>query len=368
MTMLNIRVFALFLFVLLFAGPAIAQTGGKPAVAGKVTFLKIPAPSLKGNLLGDPSEQAVAIYLPPGYESSPSKRYPVVYLLHGYGGSPAAWFGDGPYSFNIAPLLDQLIGSGKIREMIIAAPNGTNAFGGSFYVNSAASGNWEDFIIRDVVGYVDKNYRTLARPSSRGIAGHSMGGYGAMYLGMKTNGVFSSVYALSPCCLGLEGEFIEATPAWKRLVTMTTRDQLPKPIRSLEDFLVTALAGSGAAFSPNTARAQFYSDPLFSEKDGKLVQNEAVAAKWKSKMPLYLVVDHKNNLLALRGIFLDYGQKEEFAHIRSTTAKLSVALAENGIPHIFEVYADGDHGSKVRERIEKKVLAFFSERLDFSNP
>jgi len=364
--MQNSRKRALFLLCIMVAGTALAQQPAKQA--GKVNFLKVPAPSLKGNLLGDPAEQDIAIYLPPGYETSPSKRYPVVYLLHGYGGSPKSWFVVAPFSFNISPVLDELMWSGKVREMIVVAPNGTNAFGGSFYVNSAASGNWEDFIIRDVVGYVDSNYRTLARPASRGIAGHSMGGYGAMYLGMKTNGIFSSVYALSPCCMGLEGEFIDATPAWKRLVAMTTRDQLPKPIKSLEDFLVTAFAGTGAAFSPNAARAPFYSDPLFAEKDGKLVQNEAVAANWKSKMPLYMVADHKKDLLALRGIFLDYGQKEEFAHIRSATARFSQVLSENGIPHAFEVYADGDHGSKVRERLEKKVFAFFSDRLDFSNP
>jgi S-formylglutathione hydrolase len=361
MTMRHLRKLAILLFVAWIVSPTIAQPPAKNGVGGKLRFLKVPAPSLKGNLLADPSEQDIAIYLPRGYETSPSKRYPVVYLLHGYGGSPRAWFGDDP--FKIAPVLDELIGSGKIREMIIAAPNGTNTLGGSFYVNSAASGNWEDFIVRDVVGYVDSNYRTLARASSRGIVGHSMGGYGATFLGMRNPAVFCALYALSPCCLGLEGEFLQAEKAWKRMGTITSREQLPK-----EDFWVNAFAALGAAFSPDPTRAPFYSEPLFTEKDGKLIQNEAVAARWKSKMPLYMVADHKNNLLALRGISLDYGQKEEFPHIRSTTARFSQALSENGIPHAFEVYADGDHGSKVTERLEKKVFAFFSEKLDFSNP
>ncbi len=359
----------LSIFVLaLVANIVLGQQSSIQTATGKIVEVKIPAPSLKGNRLGDPEVQDVAIYLPPGYQASGSKRYPVVYLLHGYGGSPRAWFGVGQFSFNIIPVLDELMGSAKVREMIIVAPNGTDAFGGSFYVNSAASGNWEDFIVRDVVGYVDSNYRTLARATSRGVAGHSMGGYGAISAGMRNPGVFSAVYALSPCCLGLEGEFIDAAPVWRRLGTITTKEQMPKPIKSLEDFLVTAFTGMGAAFSPDTGRAPFFSAPLYSEKDGKLDQNEAVAARWKSKMPLYLVAEHKSSLLKLRGIFLDYGQKEEFAHIRTATARFSLVLSENGIPHSFEIYPDGDHGSHVRERLEKKVLAFFSDKLDFSTP
>ena len=366
--MRSLRKSAILLFVILTATPAFAQPAAKQTGAGKVAYVKIPAPALKGNLLGDPAEQEVAIYLPPGYQASGSKRYPVLYLLHGYGGNPRAWFASGRFGFNIEPVLEELMGSGKVSEMIIVAPNGTNAFGGSFYVNSAASGNWEDFIVRDVVGYVDSNYRTLARAASRGIAGHSMGGYGAIHAGMRNTEVFSAVYALSPCCLGLEGEFIDAAAVWRRLGTIRTKEQMPTPIKSPEDFLVTAFTGAGAAFSPDTVRPPFYSDPLYFEKDGKLNQNEAVVANWKSKMPLYLVAEHKSSLLKLRGIFLDYGQKEEFAHIRSTTARFSLVLSENGIPHIFELYPDGDHGSHVRERLEKKVFAIFSDRLDFSTP
>jgi len=358
----------ILIFLLLSTSPLCAQQAAKQSESNKVIYVKISAPSLKGNLLGDSVEQEVGIYLPPGYQASGSKRYPVLYLLHGFGSNPRAWFSTGQFAFNITPILDELMTSGKVREMIIVAPNGTNAFGGSFYVNSAASGNWEDFIVRDVVGYVDSNYRTLARASSRGIAGHSMGGYGAVHLGMRNTAAFSAVYALSPCCLGLEGEFTDATAAWKRVGAIKTREQMPKPIKSFEDFLVTAITATGAAFSPNAKSAPFYSDLLYFEKDGKLIQDEAVAAKWKSKMPIYMVAEHKSSLLALRGIFLDYGEKEEFAHIRSATARFSLVLSEHGIPHIFEVYPHGDHGSRVRERLEKTVFAFFSDRLDFSNP
>ena len=85
-------------------------------------------------------------------------------------------------------------------------------------------------------------------------------------------------------------------------------------------------------------------------------------------MPLYMVEEKKENLLKLRGLYFDYGQKEEFSHIRISTTLFSKALAERNIPHVFEVYAGGDHGNKIRERMETRVLPFFSEKLDFSLP
>ena len=83
-------------------------------------------------------------------------------------------------------------------------------------------------------------------------------------------------------------------------------------------------------------------------------------------MPLYMVDENKQNLLKLRGIFLDYGQNEEFSHIRITTTLFSKALSDRGIPHVFEIYEGADHGSKIRERLETRLLQFFSERLDNS--
>lgn len=341
-----------------------AQQAAKLPAAGKIVEVKIPAPSLKGNLLGDAAERNISVYLPPSYDTSPTKRYPVVYLLHAFGFGKIMWIVD--EGFNILPILNGLIGVGKVREMIVVAPNAMNAFNGSFYQNSATTGNWEDYIFRDVVGYIDANYRTLARASSRGIAGHSMGGFGAVSIGMKHADVFSAIYALSPCCLGMEGEFLEPLPAWTELSKVTSKEEILNVPRTPDKFWTRAFAAISPAFSPNAENKPIYGDFLYREQDGKLVRNEAVAAKWKAKMPLYMVDEHKWNLLALRGIFLDYGQNEQFTHIRIATALFSKSLAERGIPHTFEIYAGGDHRSKVKERLETRVFGFFSEKLDFS--
>jgi S-formylglutathione hydrolase len=352
-------VFVLFIFVL-FVNPSFAQQAAKQTSAGKLVEIKIPAPSLKGNLLGDATEQSVSVYLPPSYDTAPSKRYPVVYLLHGFGGSNRTWTQDVGYGYNIAPLLDELINSGQVREMIVVAPNGRNAFGGSLYLNSATTGNWEDYIFRDVVGYVDTNYRTIVRPSSRGIAGHSMGGFGAISVGMKHADVFNAIYALSPCCLEPEGENDATNEAWRRIGKLTTLDQLPKRFQVRDaGFYTLVFAASSAAIAPNASRPPFYADFLYQEKDGKLLLNEAVSAKYKAIMPTNMVEDYKQNLLMMRGIFLDVGQNDEFFAIRNGTLLFARALAECGIPHTSEIYAGGKHSDKIKERLQTRVFKFF---------
>jgi S-formylglutathione hydrolase FrmB len=351
-----------------FAMPGLAQQATAPAVAGKLVEIKVPAPSLKGNLLGDPAEQSVAVYLPPSYDALPAKRFPTLYLLHGFTGNNKAWTTKGYQGMSLQPLMDEMIKGGKIREMIVVAPNGWNAYRGAFYTNSSVTGNWEDYIYRDLVQNIDANYRTIARPESRGIAGHSMGGYGAVTLAMKHPDVFSIVYALSPCCLGIEGDFTSENPAWLKTIRLTSKEQLkPKP-ESLDEFYQIAFIAVSASFSPNPERAPFYVDFPYEEREGRLEKNESAYARWRAKMPLYMIDEHKKNLLKLRAIFIDYGQNEEFSHIRITSQLFSKALAERSIPHIFEIYEGGDHGNKIRERIETRVLQFFSAKLEFSNP
>src|SRR6476659_8563703 len=156
---------------------AFSQQPATAATTGKLVEIKVPAPSLKGNLLGDPTEQSVAVYLPPSYDTSPQKRYPTLYLLHGFLSTNKAWINGGYQGMNLQSLMDEMSRRGTIREMIVVAPSGWNAYRGAFYTNSVVNGNWEDYIYHDLVQTIDGQYRTLAYPQSRGIAGHSMGGY-----------------------------------------------------------------------------------------------------------------------------------------------------------------------------------------------
>ena len=369
-----------FLLFIFFASSTFSQQAA-PATSttSKLLELKIPAPSLKGNLLGDATEQPIYVYLPPGYQSSTTKRFPTLYLLHGFISTSKVWV-DGSYQgFNIQSSMDELIHAGRVREMIVVAANGFNAYGGSFYTNSPVTGNWEDFIVRDLVGNIDANYRTIARAESRGIAGHSMGGYGAMMLAMKHPEMFSAVYALSPCCMVMDNDMSEANAAWPHILSLTSRDQLKEP-KSPQDFFSMVFIALSAAMSPNPSKPPFFVDFPYETKSGPcseptagsfvtstpcVQKNEAVNEKWRTKIPVYIAEANKENLKKLHGIFLDYGEREEFAHIRSGVQLFSKTLSELNIPHQFEVYANGTHGSLIRQRMETRLLEFFDEKLVF---
>ncbi|MBK9601609.1 MAG: hypothetical protein IPO36_07165 [Anaerolineales bacterium] len=155
-----------------------------------INTIKISAPSLKNNLVGEAAERTIQVYLPPSY-GIPDKHFPVIYYLPGYGDS-------GMIGFNLPGSMDRLVSDGKVNEIIIVVANGMNKLGGSFYTNSPVTGNWEDFIAQDVVGYVDGHFRTLAQAESRGITGHSMGGFGALNIAMHRPDVFGVVCSMSP--------------------------------------------------------------------------------------------------------------------------------------------------------------------------
>ncbi|HEY7783426.1 MAG TPA: alpha/beta fold hydrolase [Pyrinomonadaceae bacterium] len=367
------RLFTIVLTLVLIlpnALPVWAQQTASAVVAGKLLEVKVPAPALKGNMLGEPAELNAAIYLPPSYETDASKRYPTVYLLHGFTGNYKAWINGGYQKMNLQTTMDSLIKDGKIREMIVVAPNAWSHYGGAFYTNSVVTGNWEDYIYRDLVQYVDANYRTINSGESRGIAGHSMGGYGALVLGMRHPEVFSAVYAMSPCCTAIEGDMSEANPVWLKVLRLKTKDELKLRPQSFDDFFVIAFVALSTSLSPNPNAAPIQAHFPFKETSpngaaASLEKHEPTYTRWRSQMPAYMVEEKEPNLRKLRGLFIDYGEKEEFSHIVIGANQFSKALSDRRIPHTLEVYGKGDHGSRIRERIETRVFQFFSERLLF---
>src|SRR5262249_17417415 len=143
--------------------------------------------------------------------------------------------------------------------------------------------------------------------------------------------------------------------------------ELKKNPETFEEFFTLAFVALSAAFSPNAEHQPFFADYPFRLENGRLVHNEDIYKKWQAKMPVNLVDEYKENLRKLRGLYLDYGENEEFSHIRLTSQAFSRKLAERNIPHGFEIYAGGTHGSKIRERLETKVLPFFSRALNFGS-
>ncbi|MCX6331048.1 MAG: alpha/beta hydrolase family protein [Bacteroidetes bacterium] len=129
------------------------------------------------------------IYLPADYNTS-ERSYPVTYLLHGYGDEDDGWvqFGE------INRLADKAISDGTIPPMIIVTPDGFK----SFYINAAdGSLDYEDFFIKELIPFIEKTYKVKSEKRYRGVAGLSMGGYGALIYGLKYPQLFAAVAPLS---------------------------------------------------------------------------------------------------------------------------------------------------------------------------
>ncbi|MDQ4121136.1 MAG: esterase family protein [Acidobacteriota bacterium] len=326
--------------------------------SGKLIEAKVHSRALENNLLGDTPDQQVAVYLPPSYETSPAKRFPVIYFLHGY--APENQVMERGKQFQ--SLMNKLIATGAVREMIVVVPNGRNAYNGSFYANSSVGGNWEDFISRDLVSYVDSNYRTIPRAESRGITGHSMGGYGSIVLGMKHPEVFGAVYSLSACCTAMLADLGPSNSAWRQALKFKSKEDFRAD--SFNSVYAVALTAMAAAFSPNPKRAPLFVDFPFQLENNMLVPNGDAYRRFQAKLPVNMVTEYTSNLLKLRGIYIDYGVQEEFSHIPIGSLALSRELSEHGIPHTFEIY-QGDHNGRIPERLETRVLPFFSRILKF---
>jgi S-formylglutathione hydrolase len=327
-----------------------ATLGPPPASAGKYERVSVHGAALEGNLEGDSADRMVSVYLPPSYAKDPKRRYPVLYLLHGYTDSDARWFGlTGKHFVNVQAAVDKAYKSGA-HELIIVMPDAFTKYAGSMYSNSVTTGDWEGFVVHDLVAYVDKHYRTIPKPASRGLAGHSMGGYGTVRLGMKYPGVFSSLYALSPCCMGANLEPDAAVMAQASKVT--TAEQF-----AAMGFGVKAMIASAAAWSPNPRTSPYFDLPVV---EGKPVPD--TIAKWAANAPLSMVHQYIPNLKQYDAIAVDAGDRD--AGIAQTVKDLDQILVGYGVKHVSEIYG-GDHVDHIEQRLETKVLPFFSEHLAF---
>jgi S-formylglutathione hydrolase FrmB len=346
---------ALALLAGLSVTPSIAAAQDEPGPAGgRIVADTVPAPALAGNFLGDATVQPAWVYLPPGYDDA-GRRYPVLYLLHGVLDDPSVWIEPVYQGMTVLATMDSLIEAGAIRPMIVVMPNGRNALGGSYYRNSPVTGGWGDYIARDLVSHVDARYRTLGSADGRAIAGHSMGGLGAIWAGIQHPDVFSVAYGMNPCCL-----------------CCLSAEQVPEPALGLDAYpSIEALweeleegniwplvvAGAAAAFFPDPDRPPFYGDP------DAVSEHESVVSPGEDRVyPASRVADRADALRSLEGLAFDSAFDDEFIHIPLSTAAFSDSLDAHGVPHVYEVYA-GDHRSRMRERMATVVLPWISERL-----
>lgn len=339
------RIYLIALFISLTSYAAVAQEGSKERI-------NVYSKALEGNLIGDPAEREVTVYLPPSYNSNPDRRYPVLYMLHGFTDTDSQWFGWEDHWINLQTVIEQSLAEGLSKEMIVVMPNAYNRFKGSMYASSATIGDWETFVTKELVKYIDDNYRTLADKNSRGLAGHSMGGYGTLRLGMKYPDVYAAIYALSPCCM--DGGANTNAELMTRLEAFT-----PEQLDGANFFEIAAFATS-AAFAPNPQNPPLYLDlPAKNGEPRQDVINKIIANRTLNYVDQYIL-----NLKKLKAIALDAGLQDR--GISEASKKLHEILESYQIPHFYESY-EGDHLNRIAERIQTKALPFFSDNLTFQN-
>jgi enterochelin esterase-like enzyme len=338
------------------AAAALAATGAALAQApqkGSLERIEVHGASLEGNLEGDDPTRDVFVYLPASYANEPARRYPVVYFLHGYTATAEAYV----RLLGLPDSADAVMAGGA-RETILVLPDAFTVWSGSMYSSSPTTGDWEAFVASDLVAYIDAHYRTIPNRDSRGLSGHSMGGYGTMRIGMKHPEVFGALYAMSSCCLMNDAaQFRDAVLGALRERAASGEVTPPKPDPSAG--FANALSAQAAAWAPNPDNPPLYFDLPFSLEG----DDPVIAGKWAANSPLVFVDQYVPSLKRYKAIALDVGDADGLS---ADNRRLDAALTRLGIEHSFELY-EGNHVNRVARRFREKVLPFFSAELEFGN-
>jgi pimeloyl-ACP methyl ester carboxylesterase len=323
--------------------------------------------SLEGNPLADSSTRQVPVYLPPGYEAQTSARYPVVYFLHGFSGSATQWLNTSAFTRNVPERLDALIDSGAIAPVIGVFCDGWSAFGGSQWINSEGVGRYRDVVARDLVSWVDRTFRTVAKGSARALVGKSSGAYGALVISRFHPDIFSHIGCHAPdsgfeyCYLhelpGAAGPLVKAggVEAWFR--DFVGRAQATK-MRG-EDHTVVNMLCMAACYSPKKGEPFGLELPI-ELPHGRLRID--VWNRWLVHDPVRFIPKHLDAYRRLKSIFLDCGARDEF-HLRWGARIIAQELSSGGIEHLHEEFDDGHMA--INYRFDRS-LSYLVPRLERS--
>ncbi len=296
-------------------------------------LLSVESPAIKAARIPEKGIAEIHVVLPASYAASTEKRYPVVYALHG--------FGDGALSIlgALRRPLTQAAADGTCPEVILVAIEGGNSLGGSFYLNSPATGNWEDLVTAETVALIDARYRTVAEAGARLIAGYSMGGFGAWNIAIGHPDVFAAAWAACP-------------GAWD-----------PNGMRdTLQGWAPIYRTAYGAALAPDlSAPAPYAVVPTF---DGSAADGKVIAA-WERGFgdAKRKVAEYAAKGARLKGIRFEYGKFDSFGWIPRGTVYVAKVMQEAGLPAEIQDYGVGHVVSDgmLREGFLPFVARMFAE-------
>jgi hypothetical protein len=310
------------------------------------------------NKIGISALRKMAIYLPPGYEAS-SRRYPVIYFF------PNPFEDNYRFDFDhrdAQALFDRAISDDVIEKFILVAVDMNTPLGSSWYVNSPSTGNWEDFILQELVPYIDANFRTIPNRDSRGISGIFIGGYGAIRLAMRHPDVFGSVYAMHPVGTGTGVSNRTTLPNWDILTNAKSMDDVKK------DWRTQIFTTMFQAHLPNPEKPPLFIDLLAHHEGDRLVVDARLVERFRNSFDLETMIpQYADNLNSLRGFKFDWDRSDaNFDHVYANQA-FTRKLNEFGILHEAEEFngARGESYWGTQGRISTEVLPFFARHLVF---
>ncbi len=331
---------------------------------GTVVTLQHESKILKDNPLGDPFVRDLYIYLPPDYEAENDKKFPVVYCLTGFTGRGKMFLNDNAFAPNLADRLDKLISEDKIKPMIAVMPDCFTKYGGSQFINSSATGNYEDYLTQEIVPFVDENVRTISDKNSRAVMGKSSGGYGALIMAMRHADLFGLACSTSGDCYfdycylpdfpkafrGLKGN-----P--KKLIEKFYDEEAKK---GQNDFDALNILAMSACYSPNP-ESEFGFELPFDLKTSELRQD--VWQKWLAHDPVRLVEKSVENLKSLKLLYLDAGTRDE-VFLDLGARILCERLKEFDIAYIHEEFDDGHRNINYRYNRSLEIISENIESTD----
>ena len=322
----------------------------------QIIIEKFNSKALEGNPLGDPAVRRVGVYLPPDYVEG--ERYPVVYLLTAYAARGLKLLKDDLWTENIQERLDRLITSGAVRPLIAVLPDASTRLGGSQYLNSPATGNYEDHIL-ELTGYIDDQYPTLAASNQRAVLGHSSGGYGALRLAMRHPEVFALTAAHS-ADMQFEMVYRPDFPKFLRYYDRFGVDGLRKLIadpgemlRQGTSFYALAVTAMSSCYSPNPNSELGFDFP-FDLYTGEILPG--IWQQWLENDLIHMVKEYTENLRSLKLIFFDCGTRDE-ENLLYGARIFDRRLEELGIAHHYEEFDWGHRDIEFRYDVSLKAIS-----------
>jgi len=320
-----------------------------------LTILNHDSAVLRGNACGDPTQRELWVYTPPGYDDSDA-RYPVLWCLTGFSGTGAMACGGNRWSPGLPERLDRLI-AGGMPPVIVAFPDCFTRWGGSQYMNSSATGRYEDYLCDELVPLVEERFRASGR---RGVFGKSSGGYGAVRLPMRRPGLFHAAASHSG---DMGFAFVYLPEFADTIARITEVGSLAAWVEQFEasekikgaDFCVINTLGMASCYSPDPD-AEFGFALPFDMQTGEI--DSATWQRWRAEDPVEMVDEPEaaDGLRALDLFFLDCGTRDEY-RIHLGLRRFTKCLDALAVPYESQEFPDTHRSLNYRYEISLPKLA-----------